>query len=108
RSGWITDSAEGEHHDMSFLLQQIVDHIPAPVAEPEGCFEMLVSNIDWDDYVGRVAIGKVTRGSVRMGDRVFLLGKSEEENAKALKVTKVFQYTGLGGSSDSTVGTAGD
>jgi GTP-binding protein len=108
RAGWVSDSADGQHHDMSFLLQQIVDHIPAPKAEPEGVFEMLVSNIDWDDYVGRVAIGKVSRGSVKLGDRVFLLGKTEGEAAKALKVTKVFQYTGLGGSSDSAVGTAGD
>jgi len=108
RAGWVSDSPDGEHHDMAFMLQQIVDHIPAPKAEPEGVFEMLVSNIDWDDYVGRVAIGKVSRGSVKLGDRVFLLGKSEGEAAKALKVTKVFQYTGLGGSSDSAIGTAGD
>ena len=108
RSGWISDSPDGEHHDMAFLLQKIVDHIPAPLAEPEGCFEMLVSNIDWDHYVGRVAIGKVTRGSVKLGDRVFLLGKDETEAPKPVKVTKVFQYTGVGGSSDSTVGSAGD
>jgi GTP-binding protein len=69
---------------------------------------MLVSNIDWDNFVGRVAIGKVTRGKVKLGDRVFLLGKGPGEPAKAIKVTKVFQYTGLGTSSDSVEGTAGD
>ena len=107
RSGWVSDKPDGEQRDMSFLLEKIVEHIPAPKAEPEGVFEMLVSNIDWDDYVGRVAIGKISRGSVKMGDRVFLLGKTEGEAAKALKVTKVFQYTGLA-VSDTTVGTAGD
>jgi GTP-binding protein len=68
---------------------------------------MLVSNIDWDNFVGRVAIGKVTRGSVKMGDTVWLLGKSEGEPAKRIKVTKVFQYTTLT-TSDSVEGTAGD
>jgi GTP-binding protein len=92
---------------MTFLLEQIIEHIPAPKAELEGSFEMLVSNIDWDNFVGRVAIGKVTRGSVKLGDRVFLLGKSPEEKAKQIKVTKVFQYTTLT-TSDSVEGGAGD
>lgn len=107
RAGWVSDSPEGEHHPMEFLLEKIVKHISPPKAEPEGSFEMLVSNIDWDNFVGRVAIGKVTRGSVKMGDRVFLLGKTPEESAKAIKVTKVFQYTGLG-VSENAEGTAGD
>lgn len=107
RAGWVTDSPEGEHHGMDFLLEKIVKHIAPPKAEPEGSFEMLVSNIDWDNFVGRVAIGKVTRGSVKLGDRVFLLGKTPGESAKAIKVTKVFQYTGLG-VSENAEGTAGD
>ncbi|MBL9179288.1 MAG: translational GTPase TypA [Verrucomicrobiaceae bacterium] len=107
RAGWVTDSPAGEQHDMTFLLGKIVEHIPAPKAEPEGCFEMLVSNIDWDNFVGRVAIGKVTRGKVKLGDTVWLLGKTPEENAKRIKVTKVFQYTTLA-VSDTVEGTAGD
>lgn len=107
RAGWVSDSPDGEHHPMEFLLEKIVKHISPPKAEPEGSFEMLVSNIDWDNFVGRVAIGKVTRGSVKMGDRVYLLGKTPEESAKAIKVTKVFQYTGLG-VSENAEGTAGD
>ncbi|WP_395745662.1 translational GTPase TypA [Prosthecobacter sp.] len=107
RAGWVTDSPTGEQHDMTFLLGKIVEHIPAPKAEVEGCFEMLVSNIDWDNFVGRVAIGKVTRGSVKLGDRVFLLGKTPEEKAIPVKVTKVFQYTTLT-TADSVEGTAGD
>ncbi len=107
RAGWVSDSPTGEHRDMSFLLDKIQEHIPAPKAEVEGSFEMLVSNIDWDNFVGRVAIGKVTRGKVKMGDRVFLLGKNPGENAKAIKVTKVFQYTTLA-VSDTVEGTAGD
>jgi GTP-binding protein len=107
RAGWVTDSPTGEQHDMTFLLGKIVEHIPPPKAEVEGSFEMLVSNIDWDNFVGRVAIGKVTRGSVKLGDKVFLLGKTPEDKATPVKVTKVFQYTTLT-TSDSVEGIAGD
>jgi GTP-binding protein len=107
RAGWVSDSPTGEHKEMSFLLDKIQEHIPAPKAEVEGSFEMLVSNIDWDNFVGRVAIGKVTRGRVKLGDRVYLLGKEPGAPAKAIKVTKVFQYTTLT-TSDSVEGIAGD
>ena len=107
RAGWVTDSPTGEQHDMTFLLGKIVEHIPAPKAEMEGSFEMLVSNIDWDNFVGRVAIGKVTRGNVKLGDKVFLLGKTPGDKATPVKVTKVFQYTTLT-TSDSVEGIAGD
>ncbi len=107
RALWVSDKADGEQKDMTFLLEQIVKHIPAPKAELEGSFEMLVSNIDWDNFVGRVAIGKVTRGTVKLGDRVFLLGKTPEDKPIPVKVTKVFQYTTLT-TSDSVEGGAGD
>jgi GTP-binding protein len=107
RAGWVSDTPDGEQHGMEYLLQRIEDYIPAPVAEEEGEFQLLISNIDWDNFVGRVAIGKIGRGSVKQGDRLFLLGKEEGEAAKAFKVSKVFQYTGLG-MNESAIGTAGD
>jgi GTP-binding protein len=107
RAGWVTDKPDGEQRDMTFILEQIIKHIPEPKAELEGSFEMLVSNIDWDNFVGRVSIGKVTRGTVKLGDRVFLLGKTPEDKATQFKVTKVFQYTTLT-TSDSVEGGAGD
>ena len=107
RAGWVSDSPTGEQLSMAHMLDKIKEFIPAPKAEEEGDFQMLISNIDWDNFVGRVAVGKIGRGKVKMGDRVFLLGKSPEEPAKALKVTKIFQYTGLA-SSDTVEGTAGD
>ncbi len=107
RAGWVSDTPDGEQRDMSYLLKKIEEYIPPPAAEEDGTFELLISNIDWDNFVGRVVIGKISRGSVKMGDRIFLLGKSESEAAKPFKVTKVFQYTGLG-VNESAVGTAGD
>jgi len=107
RAGWVTDKPDGEQKDMTFILEQIIKHIPEPKAQLEGSFEMLVSNIDWDNFVGRVSIGKVTRGTVKLGDRVFLLGKTPEDKPQGFKVTKVFQYTTLT-TSDSVEGGAGD
>ena len=72
RDGYFMNSMEGEPPvDCTPLLFKIVEHIPAPKdADPEGEFKMLVSNIDWDDYVGRVAIGRITSGTVKKGDTV--------------------------------------
>ena len=74
RDGYFMNSMEGEPPvDCTPLLFKIVEHIPAPKdADPEGEFKMLVSNIDWDDYVGRVAIGRITSGTVKKGDTVWL------------------------------------
>ena len=76
---------------------QIVEaHPPHPV-QVEGSFEMLVSNIDWDNFVGRVAVGKGAAWQREDGDRVFLLGKSpmRRRSPSSVSVTKVFQYTTL-------------
>jgi GTP-binding protein len=108
RAGWVSDTPDGEHKPMSYLLEKIMEYIPCPKVEAEGDFQMLISNIDWDNFVGRVAIGKVTRGTVKLGDRIWLMGKEPGMPAKPVKVTKVFQYTGTGGSSESAIGTAGD
>lgn len=66
---------------------------------------MLVSNIDWDDYVGRVAVGRITSGSVKKGDTVYRV--REDGMRVAGKVTRMFEYSGLG-SQDSAVGEAGN
>ena len=104
RDGYFMDSPDDEKKDVIPLLKQIVAHIPAPEADPEAPFQMLVSNIDWDDYVGRVAIGKVISGSVKKGDRIWA---SRRDGSKvAAKVTKTFSYSGLS-THDSEGGTAG-
>ena len=65
RDGYFMNDPQDERVDCVPLLEKIIEHIPAPDADPEAPFSMLVSNIDWDDYVGRVAVGKVMGGSVK-------------------------------------------
>ena len=98
----LGDAQEG----VTPLLEAIVDKIAPPWVDSGAPFRMLASNIDWDDYVGRVAIGKVLSGVVAKGDRVWRISRDGERTA--VKVTKVFQYTGVGRSEDSTVGEAGN
>ena len=104
RDGYFMDKPDDERVDCVPLLKKIVEFIPEPQADPEAPFSMLVSNIEWDDYVGRVAIGKVLGGSVKKGDTVWLLRKDGRKQQS--KVMKTFSYSGLA-TQDSEGGTAG-
>lgn len=105
KNGFMLRALEDEPSDMTPLFETILDTINPPEADVEGDFKMLVSNIDWDDYVGRVAIGKILSGSVETGGRIFRINR--EGKRERVKVTKVFEYTGLS-SNESQKGEAGN
>ena len=104
KNGYAVKHLDDERKDMTPLFEAVLEHIPAPEADTEGDFKMLISNIDWDDYVGRVAIGKVLSGRVKTGDTVYRV--RQDGKRERVKVTKVFEYNGLK-SSDSVEGFAG-
>ncbi|MCB1230553.1 MAG: translational GTPase TypA [Verrucomicrobiae bacterium] len=105
RDGYAVRNLEEKPTDMHPLFNLIMEVIPAPKAEPEKPFQMLVSNIDWSDYVGRIAIGKVNAGGVKIGDSVWRIGK--DGTRERGKVTKVFEYSALA-TRDSEAGVAGN
>jgi len=72
KNGFFVGNLNDEQKDMLPLLQGIVDSVPAPEAKADEPFRMLASNIDWDNYVGRIALGKVLSGQVQKGDSVWL------------------------------------
>lgn len=93
KNGYAGLKPDAEMTDMSPLFDAIMEHIPAPDADPNGEFKMLVSNIDWSDYVGRIAIGKILSGSVTVGQTVWrLMPGAKPQRAK---ISKVFEYTAL-------------
>ena len=93
KNGYAGLKPDAEMKDMSPLFDAIMEHIPAPDADPNGEFKMLVSNIDWSDYVGRIAIGKILSGSVEVGQTVWrLMPGAKPQRAK---ISKVFEYTAL-------------
>ncbi|MEM1294913.1 MAG: translational GTPase TypA [Verrucomicrobiota bacterium] len=105
KNGFAIRHLDDEQESMVPLLESIMEVIPAPKADPKGDFKMLVSNIDWSDYVGRIAIGKVLSGNVKLGDNIWRIkGDGTRERAK---ITKVFEYNALA-TTDSTVGIAGN
>jgi len=93
RDGYFMDSPDDEKVDCTPLLKKIVQYIPEPKADPNAPFSMLVSNIEWDNFVGRVAVGKVLGGSVKKGDPIWLLRKDGTKVQS--KVLKTFSYSGL-------------
>jgi GTP-binding protein len=96
RDGYMMYKLGQEKKDMTPLFQTIIDHVPPPFAKPNDPFHMLVSNIDWSDYVGRIAVGKILGGTVKVGDPVFVLRHAEGGKKVRAKVTKIFEFTGLG------------
>ncbi|MDR2674434.1 MAG: translational GTPase TypA [Opitutaceae bacterium] len=106
RDGYMKRKLTDENKDMTPLFDVILEHIPPPFARPNQPFHMLVSNIDWSDYVGRIAVGKILAGKVNLGDSIWVLRHHSEARARA-KITRIFEYAGLG-TEDAVTGVAGD
>ena len=81
-----------ESDNLHCLFETIIDKINPPACDEEGTMQMLVSNIDYDDYLGRIAVGRVERGSVKNGMPVAVCKKDKTENGK---IAKLFTYMGL-------------
>jgi GTP-binding protein len=105
KNGWCDRSLEGPRKDMTALFETVLEKVPAPTVEEGQPFRMLVSNIDWNDFVGRIAIGRLLSGEVRMGETIYSLRRNG--STQRVKITRLFSYTGLT-TSDSIVGVAGD
>jgi GTP-binding protein len=106
RDGYMMYHLGDEKKDMTPLFQTVLDHIPPPFAKPDEPFHVLVSNIDWSDYVGRIAVGKILGGSASVGDPVFVIRNVDGKRVRA-KISKVFEFTGLG-TAEATTATAGN
>ena len=82
-----------ETSDLSCLFETIINTIHAPNCDEEGPAQMLVSNIDYDDYVGRIAVGRVERGVIKLGMPVSICGK--EDKITQGRIAKVYTHVGL-------------
>ncbi|HEY3285806.1 MAG TPA: translational GTPase TypA [Gemmatimonadaceae bacterium] len=77
------------------LFDTIVKHVPAPPHDAAGAFQMLISTIDYSNYLGRMAIGRIERGTVHVGDTVHLLSVDHEKKPIVGRVTKLYGFEGL-------------
>jgi len=106
KEGFFIDDLKALKRDsVEPLIETILTRVPPPRVEAGSPFRMLVSNIDWDDYVGRIALGRVESGEVRKGDSLWLLRKDGSRVRSS--ITKVFEYAKLG-TQDASVGEAGN
>lgn len=77
------------------LFETIVDYIPAPAGDPEAPTQVLISTIDYNEYVGRIGVGKVDNGSVKVNQEVVLVNAHEPDKQKKVKISKLYEYDGL-------------
>src|SRR5271154_6860460 len=96
---------EGTETDLRVLFEAVLANVPAPVGDPEGILQLLVANLDYSDYLGRLAIGRVFNGTLRLGDEV-AIAKLDGSFHKT-RITKLYSFEGLK-RVDETLGRAGD
>jgi GTP-binding protein len=100
RAGTATVELDQPSTDLTPLFNAILEHVPAPTGDPDGPFQMLISTLDFSSFLGRMAIGRIERGRIRVGDQVALLplgepGLVSDETIERSRVTKLYTFDGL-------------
>lgn len=80
---------------MKPLLETILDYIPAPEGDPEAGTQLLVSTIDYNEYVGRIGVGKVDNGVIKVNQDVVIVNAHEPEKKHKVKISKLYEFDGL-------------
>lgn len=81
--------------NMSSLFEAIINYIPAPEGDPESGTQVLISTIDYNEYVGRIGVGKVDNGVIRVNQETVIVNAHEPEKQKKVKVSALYEYDGL-------------
>ncbi|MBQ9161742.1 MAG: translational GTPase TypA [Clostridia bacterium] len=95
RDGTATRSPDEEGVDLTPLFETIVDYVPAPEGEPDEPLQLLVSSIDYNDYVGRIGIGRIERGTLKVNQEAAICNFFTPESKKRTKIVTVMQIEGL-------------
>jgi GTP-binding protein len=95
KEGVSTNDLSEEAIDLKPLFDTILRSIPAPEVNIDGHLQILISTIDYNEYVGRIGIGKIERGSISVGQEVIIVNKHKENKYKKVKITNVFEFEGL-------------
>lgn len=95
KGGYAVCDLEDEPKDMAPLLDTILDYIPAPQGDLEAPTQMLISTIDYNEYVGRIGVGKVENGTLKVNQDVVLVNAHDAEKKLKVKVSRLYKFEGL-------------
>lgn len=95
RDGTASYSPDKEGTDLKPLLDTIVDYIKAPQGDPQGPTSVLVSSIDYNEYVGRIAVGRIERGTLKQNQEVVVCDYHDPDLKSKAKITAIYQFSGV-------------
>ena len=95
RDGYAVLDLEDEKKDMTPLFETIINYIPAPTGDPDANTQVLISTIDYNEYVGRIGIGKVDNGSLKVNQDVVIVNHHNPEASKKVRISKLYEFDGL-------------
>ena len=84
-----------EEKNMQPLFETILDYIPAPEGDPEAPTQVLISTIDYNEYVGRIGVGKVDNGTIKVNQEMMMVNHHDSDKQKKVKISKLYEFDGL-------------
>ena len=95
KGGFAVRSLDDPKLNMVPLFETILEHIPAPEGDPEAPLQVLVSTIDYNEYVGRIGVGKVDNGEIRVNQDCVMVNAHEPDQKKRVRISKLYEFDGL-------------
>ena len=95
REGYATIDINTKKDDMEDLFKTIIKYIPTPEGDVDEPLQVLISTIDYNDYVGRIGIGKIERGKIKTNQDAVIVNEGRPEEIKPVKITKIYEFEGL-------------
>ena len=95
KAGYAVTELTDEHKDMTPLFETIIHYIPAPQGDEKAPLQILISTIDYNEYVGRIGVGKVDNGSIRVNQDVVLVNHHNPDKHQKVKISKLYEFDGL-------------
>ena len=95
RDGYALKDLNDEKKDMTPLFETILDYIPAPEGDPDANTQVLISTIDYNEYVGRIGVGKVDNGCLKINQEAVVVNHHEPDKLKKVRISKLYEFDGL-------------
>jgi GTP-binding protein len=95
RDGYAIKELGDEKKDMTPLFDAILKYIPAPTGDPDANTQVLISTIDYNDYVGRIGIGKVSNGSIKLNQNAVVVNHHDPDKKESVRISKLYEFEGL-------------